>query len=473
MTDPTGPTLTDAKGMGGIIAQDGFDYQVWDALVRLPAWLRSTAFEGLTLEGLEDLEARFFAPHAPHGHLLDRFQAKSGILTRSQLAEVFSGFVKFNEVHQGVARSHVLVTPGLPKELQWIARDPERVRRARPFYAPFTGVMEASDEKLQNDLAAEFGAELGPPVAQSFDVSLRVIPDHATAVALFTAALEEAFPGSEFSSRKATEAFRMLADHLNRERGRMVDRSTMLRLLAESLGVPLVIEGALAVHVRSDRNTACDDAVEIDASPFSGTEGPPPTSDEWQSSLLVPLDRTARWAHSTGRSRVRITGSYRISTAIALGWAFRSATGFELEIATRDGDWLTDDRPTAAESGISWQISPAEHLHQGRLVITIGVLRNPAQDVRGALGLSSEDHLLSAFLPHPIKNGREAQWAAHSIKNAVVAATASLMPEGIDLYYAGPAALAVAIGHRWNAMRRTQLHELRPGLGYVRSATIQ
>lgn len=455
MTDPTGPTLTDAKGMGGIIAQDGFDYQVWDALVRLPAWLRSPAFEGVTLEGLEDLEARFFAPHAPHGHLLDRFQAKRGTLTRAQLVEVFSGFARFDEVHEGVARSHVLVTPALPKELQWLARDPERVRRARPFYAPFAGVMEASDQKLQNDIAAEFGAELGPRIAQSFDVSLRVIPDRATAVALFTAALEEAFPGSEFSSRKATEAFRILADHLNSERGRMVDRTTVLNLLAESLGAPLMVDDAVAVHVRSDRNAAGEDAVEIYASPFSGTEGPPPTADEWRSSLLVPLDRTAKWAHSTARSRVRITGSYRISTAIALGWAFRSATGFELEIETRDGDWLTDDRPSAGESEIQWQISPAEHLHQDRLVVTIGVLRNPGQDVRAALGLSSEDHLLSAYLPQPIKNGREAQWAVQAIKNAVVAATTSLVPEGIDLYFAGPAALAVAVGHRWNAMPPT------------------
>jgi hypothetical protein len=458
--------------MGGIIAQDGFDYQVWDALVRLPAWLRSPAFEGLTLEGLEDLEARFFAPHAPCGHLLDRFQAKSGVPTRGEVEDVFSGFARFEDAHPGVARSHVLVTSGLPATLRWLEGDPERVRRARPFYAPFTDVMAASDEKLLKDLVSVFGRDLGPRIARSFEVVVRVIPNRPTAVALFTAALEEAFPGNEVSSRKAADAFRVLVDHLNSHRGRMVERSTLLSLLAESLGFPLVVEAALAVHVRSDRDAAAVDAVEIDASPFSGTEGAPPTAEEWRSSLLLPLDRTARWARSTGHGRVRITGSYRISAAIAAGWAFRSATGFELEIATRDGDWLTDDRPTDGESEIQWQISPAEHLHHGRLVVTVGVLRNPARDVQTALTLSSEAQMLSAYLPHPIKNGREAQWAVQAIKNAVVAATASLVLKGIDLYFAGPAALAVSVGHRWNAMAPTQLHEFRPGLGYIRSAAL-
>ncbi len=64
------PALTDARGMGGVIAQDGFDYQLWDGLARMPAWLANPAFEQMIFEGLEDLEARFFAPHAQRERLL-------------------------------------------------------------------------------------------------------------------------------------------------------------------------------------------------------------------------------------------------------------------------------------------------------------------------------------------------------------------------------------------------------------------
>lgn len=72
------PALSDGKSLGGMIAQDGFDYQLWDGLARLSAWLANPAFEELIFEGLEDLEARFFAPQAPRHRLLERYQAKSG-----------------------------------------------------------------------------------------------------------------------------------------------------------------------------------------------------------------------------------------------------------------------------------------------------------------------------------------------------------------------------------------------------------
>lgn len=55
--EPDGPTLTDSAGRGGINAQDGFDYQTWDAIARIPGWLKQQHFDGVLFEGLEDFEA--------------------------------------------------------------------------------------------------------------------------------------------------------------------------------------------------------------------------------------------------------------------------------------------------------------------------------------------------------------------------------------------------------------------------------
>jgi hypothetical protein len=49
---------------------------------------------------------------------------------------------------------------------------------------------------------------------------------------------------------------------------------------------------------------------------------------------------------------------------------------------------------------------------------------------------------------------------AATVKAAVASAAAALRPERIDLFMGGPAAFAIALGHRWNAMPPTQLHEL-------------
>lgn len=100
------PSLTDAKGLGGVIAQDGFDYQLWDGLTRLPGWLANPAFEGMLFEGLEDLEARFFAPQAPRHRLLERYQAKSGSLTPAEVREVFKSFRRFETTYPAATRLH-------------------------------------------------------------------------------------------------------------------------------------------------------------------------------------------------------------------------------------------------------------------------------------------------------------------------------------------------------------------------------
>jgi len=467
------PTLTDPKGMGGIIAQDGFDYQVWDALVRLPTWLRNPAFEGMALEALEDLEARFFAPHAPRGHLIDRFQAKSGVLTRSDLIDLFSSFKTFEASYPRAARIHTLVTPGLPPTLNWIARDSDRVRRVRPFYSPFADIRAASDDELRTGLVSEFGQDLGDYFADNVEVALRVLPDRASAEAAFASALHDSFPNLDTSASKVRAGFGALNDLVAQNRGVMLTRSQLLDALSDALGVQFVQPGPLPIHVRSDRNGEIADALELDASSFSGGALGFPDTTRWREGILAPLEKTADWARSRNQARIALSGSYRLSTAFAIGWAFRSAIGFEIEIPTKSGSWATDDHPPFNAPPLPWTIVKPINLANGRLVVGVGVLRDPTPDIRQDPALHRNDVILAVTLPQPLTSGSEAQSFVKIIKAAVAQEVAHLRPTGIDLYYVGPAALAVALGHRWNALPRTQLHEFdAPTKRYTRTAII-
>ncbi len=338
------PALSDAKSLGGIIAQDGFDYQLWDGLARLPAWLANPSFEEMIFEGLEDLEARFFAPQAPRQRLLERYQAKSGNLSPKDVREVFESFKTFEAAYPKLARMHTLVTPRLPTSLSWLARDPARVRKARPFYAPFTDITKASDDQLCDDLYKQFGNDLGKFIADSVEISERVLPDYDHGLQAFTLALSQNFPRIDSSHKHIKVAF----DDLN-------------GLCRKSLGVPLkrdklvaLIEGALEqsllqcpvprIHLRSDRAEVDETALEIDASAFSGGPLPFPPTAQWQSELIAPMDHAARWLKSRNIARAVIGGSYRLTTGLALGKALRAASGFELDIETRSGVWSTAAR---------------------------------------------------------------------------------------------------------------------------------
>jgi hypothetical protein len=450
-----GPTLTDAVGMGGVIAQEGFDYQVWTGLVRLPAWLTNPGFEALIFEGLEDIEARFFAPHAPEHHLLERLQAKSGDLSQKDISEVFERFRVFESKHPRVTRIHTLVTPQLRPTLKWVARDAARVRRARPFYAPFVGIRAASDGKLAEEFIKEFGDELGRFVAEEVEVTEQPMPSREAALHAFSAALAASFSTTDLGQRQVKAAFDALEALARRSSGVPLVRKELLDRLESETSSTLLVERAFPVHVRSDRNGDNEAALEIDASAFSGGPAGFPPAERWRAELVATLDTTADWLRRRGVSRVALSGSYRLTTAFLLGHAFRSASGFELEIPTREGAWATDDRAT--EDANDWSIIQPPEIDGETLVVSVGVIRRPSDDLKAG-GVRTE-RVLDVFKSSALTDAKLAQAGAARVKAAVTEASSRLRARRIHLYYAGPAAFAVALGHRWNAMLPTNLFE--------------
>lgn len=451
------PALSDAKALGGVIAQDGFDYQLWDGLARLPGWLANPAFEELIFEGLEDLEARFFVPQAPRQRLLERYQSKSGNLVPKDVRKVFETFLEFERAYPGLARMHTLVMPRLPPTLDWLARDPARVRKARPFYAPFADVAKASDTKLRRDLEKEFGADLGHFIADTVEISERVMPDPDTGSQAFALALTRRFPHITATPKQIEQAFEALSSLARKSLGVPLKRDVLIDMIETTIEQALLANPVPRIHVRSDCNEVDETALEIDASSFSGGPTPFPSPERWQDELVTPLDYTARWLRSRSVTRLAVGGSYRLTTAFALGKALRAASGFELEIETRSGVWSTDDRPTSEETYPAFTISEPASLSGDRLIVTIGILRDPAGDLV-ASGVS-QSHIAAAFMAAPLTSGLATQAAVAAVKAAVSVSAARLKPTAIDLYFAGPAAFAVALGHRWNAMPPTQLHE--------------
>ena len=473
MTDETpGHSLTDKKSMGGVIAQIGFDYQLWEGLRRIPRWLANPAFEYIIFEGLEDFEARFFAPHAPEHHLLERFQAKGNDLAPARVMEVLESFRAFDERFPYRARIQVLVTPRLPTTLQWLRQLTDRVRKARPFYAPFSDVIEASNAELRKRLISEFGEVLGPFVANSIEFCEQNMPDRKSAMQAFGLALQEAFPNLSPRQRQIQYAFEALSDLGHRSRGEPILRSALVDAIVAGIGEHLSLQSSFPLFIRSDRNETSRTALEIDASCFSGGATGFPPSVRWTENLVNPLRKTAEWLRARGKYRISLNGSYRISTALVLGQAFRSAHGFEIEIPTKGGFWNTDDHMATQAVSPLWSIVMPTTLEDGELGVCVGILRDPSATISQSAGMPQKT-ILVAHLPKAITSATEAQGGVSLIKENVNRAVASLRPKKIRLFVAGPSAFAVALGHRWNAMPPTQVHEfLAEEQRYVATAEI-
>jgi len=457
MTDSGKPTLTDRQALGGIIALDGFDYQTWDGLIRLPAWLTSSTFEQLMFEGYDDTEARFFAPHAPRGTLLERYQAKSADLEPAEVKAIFETFRQFELAHPNAVRAFTLVTPRMPSTLRWVVREGARLRSARPFYAPFPDMIAASDASFLSRCEGQWGHELGSFVAHRVEAFERAAGGREQAIHAFCVEFERAFPGMDIRPQQLKGAFYSFCERADKDRGKGIERAELLDILESAVERKLVDRGKTVVHVRSDRNGTDETALEIDASTFSGGGNPFPPGEVWSRALLQPLVATSSWFAARRTTRIVLKGSYRLSTGLALGWAFRSSVGFELEISTKDGSWSTDDRLRPNEEYPSWSLSAAQALDGHRLVVSVGVLHHPV-DVLVACG-QDRRNVLSASIAVPITSARAAQHLVETLKQAITGTASGLGARAIDLYYAGPAVFAVALGHRWNAMLPTQLFE--------------
>jgi hypothetical protein len=357
MTASNGPTLTDSKGMGGINAQDGFDYQVWEAVSRLPLWIKTPGFECLGIEMLEDFEARFFAPHSPQRHVLDRFQAKSGVLTRTGIVDVFESFMAFTKSHPNTARVQTLITPNLPSHLAWLHDQQNRVRNARPFYRPFAPILAATDASLLQRLITEFGTDLGKFIFHSIDIDLRPLSDRAGAEATFATAMIRAFPAFDFSVSKLSKTFAAITDYMSANRGKELASGQLQVLLNDSLEVSLIAIQRLRVHIRSEHDQTDNEAIEIDAGAIDLGGGISPIKERWISDIAIPIEATAQWAREQNYSRIEISGFFRISIAFALGWYFRSVKGFEINIKAHSGHWETDDHSSSGVSPCPLEIS--------------------------------------------------------------------------------------------------------------------
>lgn len=93
--------------------------------------------------------------------MLECFQAKAGSLAQAAVREIFETFARFESAYPRAARVQSLITPPLPATVGWLARNPSRVRKARPFYAAFADIMAASDAELLNRLVDTYGGQPG------------------------------------------------------------------------------------------------------------------------------------------------------------------------------------------------------------------------------------------------------------------------------------------------------------------------
>jgi len=471
MSDNKGtPSLLENESRGGEIAQGGFTFQDGVLLAHIPEWLAHEGFAALVREAVGDTEVRFFTPG--EGEFVHLIEAKNHRVTP---AEFWAEVRRFRDVDAGANgqfRSFTLACTGLSDEVDAVVNAMSRVRGPAPFYGPNSAVIANSvsdfvawmDEAGRDEAEARF---LISKVIVEKDLS----PAQRHAEGLFHEGFARWLPHCAHLPIAAVRAvFDALLALMRSRTNQRITRSEIENALRGAIDPSMVPPLApTVVHTATDQNPGNPAHLVFQWNDFfGGAERKYPPEAEWEVRVVGQLRAAKQWIADNRRvRRLALDGERRLSTSLAIGAVFSAVSGFGIDLHYRGEVWSTDAH--ADPSTPEYPLTVARQEGKGdQLVVVVGIIKDVSGDVKGYLPSLELEGLPGLFLhgAGAISSAPQCNAVVEKIKAAIrdqVVATGAKM---VHLFFAGPAHLALFLGHRLNAVAPVQCYEWTP-TGYV------
>jgi hypothetical protein len=461
------PSLLERQSSGGDVAEGGFSFQECVIISYVPAWLAHEGFEEMTRESMGDAEARFFAPGRPQAREL--VEVKNHALTNS---EFWAEIDRFRMLDRGSPETYswfTLVVKGLSADQRRLARGLRRVRDPYSFYEG-TAVAESSFAEY-----AKIARRMGRTDDDALFLFERVLiredltTDESQWKAVLHDELAKYFPEyGDLSLTTVRSIHDGIGDLLRSRRNKSISRKDVEQRIRsrvpESIRPPLRPTVLRTLMGGEETETGTEiRPIRLDWQEFFGGAGRSyPSPARWDEGLVGDLRQAKDWIlRNRSSRRIRLTGNRRLSASLAIGAVFSAVAGFSIEMEGRDGEpWTTDAHYTADTldfpTRIEGDLFPAD-----RLIVSVGVRREIGADVEEArvpLGLAGMP-TLHLFSDEAVRSPEHANKAVKVLKDEVVNALSETGADSIDLFFAGPATLALIFGHRINAMATVRCYE--------------
>ena len=449
------PSLLEPQSRGGDIAESGFSFQDHIILARIPTWLAQEGFTAMVKEGIGDVEAKFFLPG--HGFIKELLEVKDHQLLPS---EFWSEIKRFQEIDAGspnTYRRFTLIATGASKELQPLVNGLHQIRGSHDFYEEQDAVknnsiqdfieLVESKERIKQDALFLLKKVM-------VETDWNMVKPHGEAVfkQSLTDQLEEY---GDLSVRTLDDIYNHLGTFVRQQRNQTISRKELEKKLGEKIPLrqqpptrPILIYTAT-----SPADNPTHPGLRFDWTAFSGGETRAIAPPEQWDQLVIDLQDTRTWIENyRNTKRIKLLGNRRISACLALGSVFSAVRGYAIEMEYRDEIWATNAHPTSETPAYSLTHRILGEKGDG-LVVSISICRNIVNDVQANLekfGLPNAP-LLDIQGEQPITSPEQANIAVRNIKSLIVQNLLSTGGRIIHLFYAGPAHVALFLGHRLDA----------------------
>ncbi|GIZ51889.1 hypothetical protein NCCP691_19030 [Noviherbaspirillum aridicola] len=449
------------EATGGETARDGFGYQDFFILVKLPEWLAQDAFSGVVSETVGDIEVCYFTPD---GERRVFFEAKNYVLSPKPFWEEMVRFQKVFNVTGDLYTRFGFVAPEMPSTLSPMFAKLSRIR----------GVGSSFEEQAKPliDAKRDFVQWVVDQAGQPADLAEFVLEyvdfiqfDDSAADSRFVGELTAHLPCLEELPGTRHKELRSKWKELVQHSGKR--KITRRDLEAAVLDVLPAAECAswleFPSQVRLQKGVAGEARpnpyeLVLDLRPFLGEDRGMRTKEEWRA-LVSTADAMADFMHTSRvRRRVEIDAELRMSAAVVLGVVFKATKGHLLELTHREAKFHLQSPERDEGAFFTREIIPGQG-SEAVVVIQIGhVARGDMHRAFGDFALEKMPRLYletSAAIPSiSALNG-----AVHDAKAALVDFRSTYGLTHIHMFLKGPSFFAIAIGHRLNALGEVQLYD--------------
>lgn len=475
MTDINTPSLLEPESRGGDNAARGFDFQDHFLVSQIPRWLALDGFFSVLHEAVSDIEVQLYSPG--YGETIEMIEAKNYRLTPS----VFWGEIdRFYAVDQGSPNTFHwfrIVVPDISDEIAPLQNGLRRLRSPYGFYP--------KDSNLLNNSFADFTRLVlaaNKPSAYANFLFHRVLIDTGYSMAqehgeaLFRQNVGECLPEYlHLPYSVITMIYRALLPLVS-QRNTPIHRRTLEDAMRSSIPdehlPPPAPVRLYTLHQDDDEERK--DLVVDWRTFFGGTTRMYPEPEVWNSGVVDQLTEIKKFilAHRNTR-QLKVTGSRRLSSTLALGAVFSATSGFSISLEHREGMWWHTNHHAGTEDNVPLVI---EHpRRQGeQLIVSLGIPQNIRPSVENYARDQDAENLplLNIYFAQPVENARQANAIVAQVKASIREALTQTHATQIHLFCAVPSFIALLIGHRLNATAVVQCYEFIGADNYVPTCLI-
>ena len=470
-------SLLENESRGGDTGEGGINFQAMVVLSYIPLWLSYEGFAAFVRESIGDTEAKFFQPGRGDAKIF--VEAKNHDVAPVEFWEEIERFMRVDREAPGEYTKFILASTGVAEGVQSIAKGLRRVRGPQEFYEN-SAILENSF-----DAYAKHVEKKGKLRETAEFLYKKVVIDdrfnRGDAYGEFVAALSEHQPILRDLPQSAMRnIYERLKTFVQSRLNQTITRRELEQNIEECLPTNFAIEKPrvrIRTAISKDDADARHTELVFDWQQFFDKTQYPATA-VWNDKLLAELRQTKEWTNiHRHNKRILLGGSRRLSVAIALGAVFSAVAGFTIEMTNRGEEvWATNAHatietpPYEISSGGTFLEKKGE-----RLIVSVAIIRPIADAVeqnlnRFGLANSPTLHLFGAA---PVTSAEQANLIAGQLKcrldNALLKTDAKI----VDLFFAGPSALALFFGHRLNAIRPIQCYEWIEPASYIKTCLLK